>query len=174
MAKKNPDQKRLPSNTIEAQQKSMANALAKPFEPPEHVRLQPHEMPFWESVVCARARENWDVADLELAANLARCKSDIEIQQRMLRLEGAVIKNKKDTPIANPRFAVMEVLTRRAIALSRVLQVNAAAKNGDARDSAAALAAERQARKAVKGAKEEAPAIHEGGSDLIPTPATTH
>lgn len=172
MAKKHPDTKRLPSNSAEAQKKAMANALAKPLEPPAHVRLQPHEMPFWESVVCARARENWDTADLEVAANLARCKSDIEIQNRYLRIEGAIVKNDRGTQIGNPRFAVIETLTRRSIALSRFLQVNAAAKNGDARDSAAALEAERLARKAVQGAKDEAPAMHEGGSDLIPTPAT--
>jgi hypothetical protein len=95
--------------------------------------------------VCARARDRWDSLDLTEAANLARTLADIESQQVKLDAEGHVLTNERGTQVANPRHAIIETLTRRAVALSRALHVHAEAKQGKAKLQGGALEKQRQA-----------------------------
>lgn len=101
----------------------------------------------------ARARDTWTDTDLTTAANLARTQADIEHLQARLDAEGYVIGGK-----VSPVATLIETLSRRAVALSRVLHVHAQATVGRSEDAGNALANERQAR-----------AEHD---DLIPTVAT--
>lgn len=174
MPKISPEEKRLRSDSPDGQDQIMQDALAELIQPPAHVKLRPRDIPFWESVVRARARSLWNDADLELAANLARCKSDIELQQALLTKEGYVVVNAKGTQIANPRATVMETLNRRAVALSRMLQVHAGSTLGDARDAAALLAAERAAREAAAAAKKDEETGVPMQDDLIPQAPAMH
>ena len=112
-------------------------AGAGPVMPPAHVHLRPCDEPFWLSIVRARARRNWTDVDLENAANLARCKSDVERLQREITAEGDVILNQRGTPVVNPKHTLLETLTRRAMALSRMLHVHAEATVGKSEDEAA-------------------------------------
>lgn len=128
---------------------AMENALAGPLEPPAHVRLRDGDRPFWDSIVSARARDRWDMADLEIAANLARCKADIERLQAEIDQEGDTIINARGTPIMNPKHSLLETLSRRAVALSRMLHVHAEAKQGPSKNQGKALAAEKEAAETV-------------------------
>jgi hypothetical protein len=110
--------------------------------------------------VAARATVTWNVADLEIAGNLARAKADIERLQADIDSEGDVIVNARGTLVANPKHAVLEVLSRRAVALSRLLHIHAEATNGRSRDQIGKLAAQRQAEEAADALRD-----HE---DLIP------
>lgn len=101
----------------------------------------------------ARARDTWTEIDLTTAANLARCQADIETLQAALNENGYLIEGKP-----NPVCALIDTLTRRAVALSRCLHVHAEATVGRSADAAKALANERKAREAVAD-----------GDDLIPT-----
>jgi hypothetical protein len=101
--------------------------------PPAHVRLRDCDHPFWLSIVNARARENWTAVDLENAANLARCKADIERIQAEITAEGDTVVNQRGTQIVNPKHLLLETLTRRCMALSRILHVHAEATVGEAR-----------------------------------------
>lgn len=112
---------------------AVAAAQALPIEPPAHVHLRGCDHPFWLSIVRARARENWTVVDLENAANLARCKADIERLQTEITAEGDTVVNQRGTQIVNPKHNLLETLTRRAMALSRMLHVHAEATVGEAR-----------------------------------------
>lgn len=142
--------KRERSDTISGAVRAMENALAGPIDPPEHVRLREGDRPFWDSIVMARPRDRWDGADLELAGNLARCKADIERLQIEIESEGDVIENNRGTPIMNPKHSLIETLTRRAVALSRMLHVHAEAKNGRAQDQGNKLKEQRKAEETVK------------------------
>lgn len=128
------------------------SALAGPLDPPAHVRLREGDRPFWDAIVSARARNRWDDADLAIAANLARTEADIETLQERLDREGHVIENQKGTPIANPLHAILETLTRRAVALSRMLHVHPEAKDGESRDQGKKLGKQRQAGQSIQTA----------------------
>lgn len=99
-------------------------AAAKPYpEVPAHIRLCDHHMPFWESILRARMREEWNGVTLVIAGQLARCQYDIEHESLMLEMESTVIENCRGTLVANPRGQVLEALARREMALMRSLQI---------------------------------------------------
>ena len=126
--------KRTRSDSIAGQLAAMDAALSDDIMPPDHITLDDSELPFWRSIVRARAKARWNDSDLEAAGNLARCKADIERVQREIREEGDIITNERGTPIMNPKHTLLEILSRRCMALSRMLHVHAEATQGKARD----------------------------------------
>ncbi len=124
--------KRKPANSAEAAVKAAVDAAKGPPQPPKHVRLRKEDLPFWDGVVCARARDEWTAADLVVAAQLARCQRDIEAESEKLDAEGTVLENARGTPVANPRVMVLEQLARREMAIMRTLRMGGAAA-GEAR-----------------------------------------
>ena len=127
------DKKRQRVDTAQGAVNAMESAATE-ILPPAHCRLRPRDMPFWRSIVKARDAKLWTDADLENAANLARAKSDIEKIQAELDVEGDVIRNQRGTPIVNPKHQLLETLSRKCLALSRMLHVHAEATSGKARD----------------------------------------
>ena len=125
--------KRQRVDTVAGAISSMKGAQ-KDILPPEWCAVSDAAMPFWVSITRARAAERWTDADLENAAELARTKADIERLREEVKLEGDVIKNDRGTPIVNPKHSLLENLTRRMVALSRMLQVHAEATQGKSRD----------------------------------------
>ena len=104
---------------------------ASDIHPPAQVRLRDRDWPFWCAIVRARARDSWTDIDLVHAANLARTQADIEKVQIELDEEGFTLVNERGTVVANPKHSILETLSRRAVALSRSLQVHAHATQGD-------------------------------------------
>ena len=161
--KKTANKKRNRSDSTQAAQDLLIDALSDDMIPPAHVKLEARDMPFWNSLTRARARSLWTESDLENAAELARCKADIEEIRAQIRKEGRTVKNQKGTVIVNPNLAMLETITRRVIALSRLLQVHADATVGKARES-------RKVNESAREAKENASKIKKSpGSSLIPT-----
>lgn len=136
--------KKTRSDTLTNEIQTFANIAKGVIQPPSHINLRDEDYPFWESIVCARARETWSNVDLENAANLARCKSDIERLQKEINDEGDVLVNQKGTQIVNPKHALLETLSRRAMAISRMLHVHAEATVGKSEDARNKLAKERE------------------------------
>jgi hypothetical protein len=116
-------------------------AALGPLEPPAHVTLRPGDRPFWSAIMLARARDTWTDVDLTTAATLARTQADIEALHGDLAKAGYLLGDKP-----HPLAAVVETLTRRAVALTRVLHVHAEATVGKSEDAAKALELERNAR----------------------------
>lgn len=117
----------------------------RPPEPPAHVYLRECDLPYWASIVRAREFGAWNETDLEQAANLARCKADIDRLSREIQAEGDVIENPRGTPIVNPKHNLLETLSRRSVALSRMLHVHAEATEGESRHQAKRNAKQRDA-----------------------------
>jgi hypothetical protein len=136
--KTTPKRNRSDSNAA-AVRAAQAAALG-PIDPPEHVTLREGDRPFWNAIVTSRARDTWTDTDLTTAANLARSQADIERLQARLDAEGYILDGK-----ANPVAALVETLTRRAVALSRVLHVHAEATVGRSANASKALAIEKTA-----------------------------
>lgn len=120
--------------------------------PPSHVSLRDGDRPFWDAIVSARASTTWNTADLEQAANLARCKADIERLQKELTEQGDIIENERGTQVINPRHALLEVLSRRSVALSRMLHIHAEATQGESRQQVKRAIPEQDAKDAVRSA----------------------
>jgi hypothetical protein len=117
--------------------------------PAPPICLRASEEPFWHSVMIARLPVQWARVDLLHAANLARCLADIESNRAALLHEGTLIRTAAG-PKINPRHALVETLTRRSIALTRMLQLHAVvtvgpvgkgagSSKGEAGNAAAAL-----------------------------------
>ena len=142
--------KRHRSDTAAEATRRMADALTGPAQPPAHVKLRETDWPFWFSIVSARAKDSWNDADLEMAANLARTKSDIDRLGQEIDVEGDVVKNDRGTQIMNPKHSLLETLSRRAVALSRMLHVHAEATQGRARDTGKRGKAEQETQAALQ------------------------
>jgi hypothetical protein len=125
------------------EQVKIAQSAIEKIVPPNHVSVPNAAKPFYDAIV--RARLEWTEVDLAHAANLARCQADIEINEIMLKAEGAVITNAKGMPVMNPRHAILEQLSRRSVALSRMLQVHAIATVGPTEDQRGKNTAKRKA-----------------------------
>ena len=120
-------------------------AAAQPYpEVPAHVKLRPGDQPFWDAIVRAKARDEWLGPDLVVAAQLARCQHDIEVETSMLDSEGSVIENARGTPVMNPRHTILEQLARREMALMRSLRL-AGVATGELRDVEKARKIQKQA-----------------------------
>lgn len=136
------------SDSTKAAVERMANA-GKAMDPPPHVRLRDGDRPYWNAIVRARDYTTWTDNDLIQAGNLARCYADIERLQDELDVEGDVIVNAKGTQIVNPKHALLETLSRRAVALSRIVQVHAQATQGDSKAQKKRNVAQREAQQTV-------------------------
>lgn len=135
---------------VEAMQAAMTDIM-----PPEQVKLREKDWPFWKAITRARARDTWTEIDLVHAANLARTQSDIEDNQAALDIEGFTLVNERGTTVANPRHSILETLSRRAVALSRCLQVHAHATVGESRDQVPKAKAQSSARAVAEKAKDD-------------------
>lgn len=146
--------KRAKTATAAGEVQAMKGALTK-VEPPDWVTVPKDALPFWYSVTRTRPPEHWTEPDLELAAELARTKARIEETNKVLAVEGDIVVNERGTPIENPRNRLLETLTRRAIALSRMLHVHAEATVGESKDTRKANSAHNKAKQTAKSADDD-------------------
>lgn len=140
------------ADSARVQSEIMADAL-KGKQPPGCTLLEPKEQPFFDLVVEARAV--WTNIDLVHAVNLARCLCSIEENQILLKCEGDVIMNQRGTPIMNPRFTILEQLSRRAAALSTKIQVHAIATVGESKQSKGKNMVKRSAIEAMEDTEDD-------------------
>jgi hypothetical protein len=142
--------KKIQSHTIDGVIKA-AQAAASPLPKlPDHVKLNKCDLPFFEAILRARARDEWDEVSVVLAAQLARCQRSIEEENERLEAEGSVIENARGTQVMNPRHSVLEQLSRREMAVMRSLRLTGAA-NGEVRD----LEKNRKLQRQAEGLKDE-------------------
>lgn len=80
-------------------------------------------MPYFEDIVRARAREEWNEHQLTVAAQMAACMVDQDEVRAILAVEGWTVVNAKGTVVANPHVSISEQLARRQMALGRSLQM---------------------------------------------------
>lgn len=141
--------KRQRTDTVKGAVSAMSGAV-NTIEVPEHVTVPDAALKFWRSITKARAADRWNDSDLEVAAELARTKANIERLNLEVEEEGDVIKNDRGTPIVNPKHNLLETLTRRMVALSRALQIHAEATQGKSRDQVKSNKAQSEAANAAK------------------------
>lgn len=153
MAKVKP--KRVDSRTAEAAVSAFQAAALGPIEPPATVKLREADRALWDAIMLVRAREEWSEIDLHHAANLTRCLADIERISDEISVRGDVYTNDRGTALVNPRHALLEVLSRRAVALTRLLHLHALVLNGEPRDMGKGRELEQGARKTATTTDED-------------------
>lgn len=109
--------------------KILAFKRQRTFAVPESVTLRDCDRPFW--VAGLAARDDWATHELILLAHLARALADHERLQNEIDAEGVVLDGKP-----NVKCALAELSIRRALSLTRHLQIHARATRGEARDTA--------------------------------------
>jgi hypothetical protein len=127
--------RKLRTDSISAAIDAMQDAASPLPNVPEHCTLRKEDLAFWRSVVASRARSEWSDNDLVVAAQLARCQADIEVEQKELDNEGTVLLNARGTKVANARVAILENLARREMALMRALRMAGVSGGNTSRDS---------------------------------------
>ena len=80
-------------------------------------------MPFFTDILHARSRDDWRDVDLHLAAQLARCMSDIQRQESRLQDEEVVIVSDSGKMEENPRIKVIARYKTIQGAIMRTLQL---------------------------------------------------
>ena len=127
----------------------MLDVANGPPKLPAHVTLRERDLPFWDGVVRARAYDEWIPADLVVAAQLARCQADIEVEQQYLDAEGSIVRNDRGTQIMNPRVSVLEQYARREMALRRSLRMGGVVPGDDQRSEIGRRKAQRTAERVL-------------------------
>ena len=82
------------------------------------------ELTIWGQFTRARAREDWRDMDLILLAKVVRIEADIRKHQHTLDRSGVLIKNKRETLIANPLLSVIDTLQRQQLSIIRSMSLN--------------------------------------------------
>ena len=136
--------KRTRKDSTKTQAEAIQAAAADVLPVPAGVTLRQTDAPFWRAVTEARPRGTWTDIDLTHAATLARTLADMEVLQGEIYKHGYTFGDS-----VNPAFKVVEALSRRAMALSRMLHVHALATVGRSGDAARLAEMERQARGAA-------------------------
>lgn len=127
-------------------------AATREIEPPAHVRFRKRDYPFFDSVIAEFAKVEWTDHTIELAALLARAISDLEMEQDMMRREGAILEKYQMVPVPNtdpvemkkevtgtyinPRKQLIDMHSKNILAWRRSLSLHARVKDGEPRDQA--------------------------------------
>ena len=108
--------------------KVLAFKRPRTFAVPEGVTLRDCDRHFWKAGL--DARDDWAQHELVMLVHLARAMADHERLQNEIDLEGAILGDK-----VNPKCQLAEISIRRALSLSRHLQIHARATRGESRDT---------------------------------------
>lgn len=103
-------------------------ATAEKPQMPAHVSLPQSAIPIWDSIIETREYNSWTKVDLDHAANLAFHLDSIN----KLRDEIPNASKKERAGL----YKMLDTLSGRAIALTRIIQVHAVATNGDSDEQA--------------------------------------
>jgi hypothetical protein len=117
------------TNTLQAAQEAIKNAQMPALRWPASVTLRECDEPFWEAVIKARSRAEWNECDLVLAAQLARSMADIEALDRDLHAEGFIIYSASGVPKINKKLDVSSQIFARQMAIMRSLQIAGSSRN---------------------------------------------
>lgn len=105
------------------------------IEPPAHAPLDDDAGPFWDDIIAARAKTEWNDHDLACASDLANAMAQLVANRRKLRDEGEVLTPEGGKAFANPRVAVVHGLHAQIKGARQSLYIHGRA-SGEARDVA--------------------------------------
>ncbi len=122
--------------------------------PPAFVRLTPAALSHFRALIASRPDGPWPDLDLVLAAFLARTFAEIERVAAELAGQSGVIENRCGSPRLDPRTRIADMMSRRAMTFTRLLNLHATTR-GRRVDKINARQAEAEARKTVAALEAE-------------------
>ena len=99
-------------------------------KPPDYIDMPPKAMAVWSVLMRTREYAAWTEVDLEHAANLAATFVDLERLRCEARNEPDITINKAGVEKISAKHLLIDMLTKRAINLSRLLHVHPEATVG--------------------------------------------
>lgn len=108
---------------------------AKDIQPPAHTPLDADATPFWDDIIAARAKSEWNGHDLAVASDLANAMAMLVEQRRLLRTEGVTTTGPKGALMTHPRVSVVHGLHAQIKAARQSLNIHGRA-NGRVEDVA--------------------------------------
>lgn len=84
--------------------------VCRDLKPPAHAPLRDDAEPFWDEILRAKARSEWNDHDLTCASDLANAMAILVKNRRALEEEGEILANAAGTAMANPRVSVVHRL----------------------------------------------------------------
>ena len=124
----------------------MQSAAAGLPEIPSYINLRQQDLPYFNAILSARAKNEWSHVDLAVAAQLAWTQAEIAKETATLEEEGTIVKNDRGTAVTNPRFRAINEHKQSQLALIKTLALHSTA----GRDMRT-IQAERQALNDAKG-----------------------
>lgn len=121
---------KLRSDTISGEVSLMKSVFSGMILPPPHISITQEEMPFWASIMSARAKDSWTAPDLELAGVLARAKYKIETITKTIEKDGDIVDGRQ-----HPLYSTLGMLIGKVESLSIKLHINANSTVGRGRDT---------------------------------------
>ena len=106
---------------------------AKEIQPPAHAPLDDDALPFWDDIIAARAKSEWNGHDLAIASDLSNAMAQLVENRRLLRKEGETTVSATGNPMASPRVSVVNGLHAQITAARQSLNIHGRAA-GEARD----------------------------------------
>ena len=101
--------------------------------PPPHCVLIPIAVPLWSVLMRTREYSAWTEVDLEHAVNLATTLADLErLRRELLDQPDITVNPRNGLERISPLHQLVDMLTKRAISLSRLLHVHPEATVGNA------------------------------------------
>lgn len=122
---------------------------------PQGISLTDAEKASWEGIVKVRLKSSWNDVDLRHSVNLAKTLCKIEALLEVLTNEPDVIVDSKGKPSINPNYKLYDMLTKQAIALSRIIQVHTTATYGDSDKTRSKNSTAYKARMAAEAVKDD-------------------
>jgi hypothetical protein len=113
---------------------------------PAYISLRQQDLPYFNAILSARARDEWSDVDLAVASQLAWTQAEIAKETATLEEEGTIVKNDRGTAVTNPRFRAINEHKQSQLALIKTLALHSTASR-DMRT----IQAERQALTDAKG-----------------------
>lgn len=127
-----PRQSRIDSTTAKV---DVMIRASRDIQPPAHAPLAEGAGPFWDDIIAARAKSEWNGHDLACASDLANAMAMLVRERALLFEEGTTALSLKGSPMANPRVAVVHGLHAQIKAARQSLNIHGRAA-GEARDVA--------------------------------------
>lgn len=127
------------SGAISEQGRIFRESVAALPEPPGNLREC--DLHFWSAIILAKRADAWTTTDLIFAEILAQTMADVRHVQADIHAEGNIVDGRK-----NPLHDILDMLTRRSLAICRTIQIHALATSGRSGDQARKNSLSRAAR----------------------------
>ena len=143
------------SDSVHAQVQAAAEA-GKPIK--SIIKLNPIQKAAFDDIIAALPRDSWDNNSIRMAGKLAKLEVYFNELIDKVLAEGAVVENKRGTPVSNPAQTAMTTTASTVKMIRSTLGISASQRGTSKAATRPAMEREKKTRTALKAV---------GGKDLL-------